>query len=143
MAEHPPPGPFRRRFWRSPVRGPWLTAVLGSILLVGMTIVIVTGLLSYAAYNPLLPGNDATPAHGLLGFYLFDWPTVPSWLYRVTQGTHVALGITLVPIVLAKLWSVIRSCSSGRPSARSPTPWNASPCSCSSAACCSSSSPAC
>lgn len=105
--EHPPPGPFRRRFWRSPVRGPWLTAVLGSALLVGLTIMIVTGLLSYAAYDPLLPGNDATPAHGLLGFYLFDWPTGPTWLYRLTQGTHVALGISLVPIVLAKLWSVI------------------------------------
>ncbi len=105
--EHPPPGPFRRKFWRSPVRGPWLTAVLGSLLLVGLTIMIVTGLLSYASYDPLLPGNDATPAHGLLGFYLFDWPTGPTWLYRLTQGTHVALGITLVPVVLAKLWSVI------------------------------------
>jgi DMSO/TMAO reductase YedYZ molybdopterin-dependent catalytic subunit len=107
VAQHPPPGPFRRRFWRSPLRGPWLTAVLGLTLLVGLTVMIVTGLLSYAAYDPLLPGNDATPGHGLLGFYLFDWPTGPSWLYRITQGVHVALGITLVPVVLAKLWSVI------------------------------------
>ena len=30
----PPPGPFRPGFWRSPLRGPWLTAVLGSLLLV-------------------------------------------------------------------------------------------------------------
>jgi hypothetical protein len=104
---HPPPGPFRRGFWRSPVRGPWLTAVLGSVLLVGLPIMIVTGLLSYAAYDPLLPGNDATPAHGLLGFFLFDWPTGPTWLYRVTQGAHVALSIALVPVVLAKLCSVI------------------------------------
>ena len=29
-----PPGPFRPGFWRSPLRGPWLTAVLGSLLLV-------------------------------------------------------------------------------------------------------------
>lgn len=34
-------------------------------------------------------------------------PTRPSWLYRLTQGLHVGLGLILVPIVLAKLWSVI------------------------------------
>jgi DMSO/TMAO reductase YedYZ molybdopterin-dependent catalytic subunit len=102
-----PPGPFRPRFWRSPLRGPWLTSVLGLVLLGGLTIMIVTGLLSYAAYEPRLPGNDATPGHGLLGAYLFGWPTGPTWLYRVTQGTHVMLGIALVPVVLAKLWSVI------------------------------------
>lgn len=107
IGEHPPPGPTRRDFWRSPLRGPWLTAVFGLVLLVGLTIVIVTGLLSYAAYNPDLAGNDLTPGKGLLGFYLFDWPTRPYWLYRVTQGLHVTLGLVLVPVVLAKLWSVI------------------------------------
>ncbi len=67
-----------------------------------------TGLLSYAAYNPGLdPINDTTPGKGLLGFYLFSWPTNPVWLYRVTQGTHVTLGLTLVPILLFKLWSVL------------------------------------
>src|SRR6185437_15127633 len=35
-----------------------------------------------------------------------DWPTSPSWLYRLTQGVHVGLGLVLVPVVLAKLWSV-------------------------------------
>lgn len=102
-----PPGPFRRSFWRSPLRGPWLTAVLGLVLLVGLTVMIVTGLLSYAAYNPALGHNDTTPGKGLLGFYLFDWPTHPHWLYRVTQGVHVTLGIALVPVLLAKLWSVL------------------------------------
>ncbi|MFI7611710.1 molybdopterin-dependent oxidoreductase [Nonomuraea terrae] len=102
-----PPGPFRPRFWRSPLRGPWLTSVLGLVLLAGLVIVAVTGLLSYAAYNPWLPGNDMTPGKGLLGFYLFDWPTRPVWLYRVTQGAHVVVGLTLVPVLLAKLWSVI------------------------------------
>ncbi|TDC99500.1 hypothetical protein E1292_31715 [Nonomuraea deserti] len=102
-----PPGPFRPGFWRSPLRGPWLTSVFGLVLLVGLAIVAVTGLLSYAAYEPRLPGNDTTPGKGLLGFYLFDWPTHPAWLYRVTQGTHVILGLTLVPVLLAKLWSVI------------------------------------
>jgi DMSO/TMAO reductase YedYZ molybdopterin-dependent catalytic subunit len=106
-AEHPPPGPFRSRFFRSPIRGPWLTAVLGLVLLVGVTVVFLTGLLSYAAYNPDLPGNDQTPGRGLLGFYLFDWPTRPVELYRVTQGVHVTLGLVLVPVLLGKLWSVL------------------------------------
>ncbi|MFD9098609.1 molybdopterin-dependent oxidoreductase [Streptomyces collinus] len=95
-------------FWRSPLRGPWFTSVLGLVLLVGITVLFVTGLLSYAAYNPgLSPVNDTTPGKGLLGFYLFPWPTGPVWLYRFTQGLHVTLGITLVPVLLAKLWSVV------------------------------------
>jgi len=106
-APPPPPGPFRRTFWRSPLRGPWLTAVFGLVLLVGVSIVFVTGLLSYAAYNPGLPSNDLTPGKGVLGFYLFDWPTRPVWLYRLTQGLHVTLGLVLIPVLLAKLWSVI------------------------------------
>jgi len=107
VGEHPPPGPFRRSFWRSPLRGPWLTSVLGLVLLGSLLVVIITGLLSYAAYNPLLAGNDQTSHHGLFGFYLFSWPTHPYWLYRLTQGLHVTLGLMLVPVVLAKLWSVI------------------------------------
>ena len=104
-----PGGPFSPRAWRSPVRGPWLTSVLAAVLLVGMTVVLVTGFASYAAYDPVLGGsNDQTPQAGVLGAYarLVDWPTSPSWLYRVTQGTHVLLGIALVPVVLGKLWSV-------------------------------------
>jgi DMSO/TMAO reductase YedYZ molybdopterin-dependent catalytic subunit len=93
--------------WRSPIRGPWLTSVFGLVLLVGIPIEFVTGLISYAAYNPRLPGNDTTPQHGILSFYLFNWVTSPSWIYRLSQGTHVLLGLALVPVVLAKLWSVI------------------------------------
>ncbi|MFJ4801577.1 molybdopterin-dependent oxidoreductase [Streptomyces murinus] len=95
-------------FWRSPLRGPWFTSVLGLVLLVGITVLFVTGLVSYAAYNPGLSRvNDTTPDKGLLGFYLFAWPTDPVWLYRLTQGVHVTLGITLIPVLLAKLWSVV------------------------------------
>ncbi|WP_329081011.1 molybdopterin-dependent oxidoreductase [Streptosporangium sp. NBC_01469] len=119
LREHPPPGPFRQEFWRSPLRGPWLTSVFGLVLLIGIPILAITGLLSYAAYNPRLPGNDITPGKGLLGFYLFDWPTRPVWLYRFTQGTHVILGLTLVPVLLAKLWSVIHKLFAWPP-ARSP-----------------------
>jgi hypothetical protein len=34
-----PGGPFDRRSWRSPIRGPWLTSVLALVLLVGLTVV--------------------------------------------------------------------------------------------------------
>lgn len=95
-------------FWRSPLRGPRFTSVLGLVLLAGITVLFVTGLVSYAAYNPdLSPVNDKTPDKGILGFYLFAWPTHPHWLYRLNQGVHVTLGITLIPVLLAKLWSVI------------------------------------
>ncbi|MFC9927798.1 molybdopterin-dependent oxidoreductase [Streptomyces sp. NPDC127190] len=107
MRDHPrlPTSPG---FWRSPLRGTWFTSVLGLVLLAGITVLFLTGLVSYAAYNPgLSPVNDTTPDKGLLGFYLFPWPTGPVWLYRFTQGLHVTLGITLVPVLLAKLWSVV------------------------------------
>jgi DMSO/TMAO reductase YedYZ molybdopterin-dependent catalytic subunit len=100
--------PFAPAFWRSPVRGTRFTALLGVVLLGGITLLFVTGLLSYAAYNPdLSPVNDKTPDKGILGFYLFDWPTDPPWLYRLTQGIHVTLGVTLIPVLLGKLWSVV------------------------------------
>ncbi|MFC8844476.1 molybdopterin-dependent oxidoreductase [Streptomyces griseoincarnatus] len=103
-----PRGPFSPDFWRSPLRGTWFTSVLGVVLLAGVTILFVTGLVSYAAYNPdLSPVNDRTPGKGILGFYLFSWPTDPPWLYRLTQGVHVTLGLGLVPVLLAKLWSVV------------------------------------
>ncbi|MER6308280.1 molybdopterin-dependent oxidoreductase [Streptomyces sp. NPDC001657] len=109
MAASRPVPPTSPSFWRSPLRGPRLTALLGVVLLAGITVLFVTGLLSYAAYNPDLAGgvNDQTPEKGLLEFYLFSWPTGPRWLYRLTQGVHVTLGVVLVPVLLAKLWSVI------------------------------------
>jgi DMSO/TMAO reductase YedYZ molybdopterin-dependent catalytic subunit len=102
LARRRPPLPR----WRSPLRGPWLTSVLGLVLLAGLPVVIVTGLLSYVAYGPALGG--AIPGDvGVLHLPVFDWPTRPSWLYRLNQGLHVGLGLVLVPVVLAKLWSVI------------------------------------
>jgi len=77
-------------------------------LLPGITLMFLTGLASYAAYNPnLAPGNDTTPDKGLLGSWLPGWPAGPSWLYWVNQGVHVTLGLVLIPVVLAKLWSVL------------------------------------
>ncbi|WP_050897070.1 molybdopterin-dependent oxidoreductase [Patulibacter medicamentivorans] len=103
----PPPGPAREGFWRSPIRGPWLTSLIGSILLPGLLLVLLTGLLSHAAYQPQLGRNAVVPRDLALQPLLFGWPTAPSWLYAATQGTHVTLGITLVPLLLLKLWSVI------------------------------------
>ncbi|MCV7416639.1 molybdopterin-dependent oxidoreductase [Mycolicibacterium litorale] len=99
-------GPERPLRWRSPLRGLWLTSVLGAVLLVTLPIVTVTGLLSYIAYGPQF--GQAIPADvGWLKLPTFDWPTDPAWLYRLTQGVHVGLGLILIPVVLAKLWSVI------------------------------------
>src|SRR5262249_7176001 len=101
------PGPFRRTFWRSPLRGPWMTSVLGLALLITIPLVALTGFLSNDAYNPRL-GENAVGRHlGPLDFYLFPWPTHPSWLYAATQGAHVTIGLAAFPILLAKLWSVI------------------------------------
>ena len=92
--------------FRSPLRGPWLTSFFGAVLLASIPIVTVTGLLSWVAYGPrfgqAIPGDT-----GWLHLPIFDWPTRPSWLYRLTQGVHVGLGLILIPWVLAKLWSVI------------------------------------
>ena len=103
-----PPGPFRPGFFRSPLRGPWLTSALGSILLVLITIVATTGFLSHAAYMPDLRGNAIVPADRDLPLAtFFDWPTGPSWLYALTQGLHTNVGLVAIPFLLAKLWSVI------------------------------------
>ena len=104
---HPPPGPlFRPATFRSPVRGPWLTSVFAAVLLVGLPVLLLTGLLSYAAYEPRFPGNAFPGDPGVLRLPYFTWPTSPSWLYRLNQAVHVGLGLALVPVVLAKLWSV-------------------------------------
>jgi DMSO/TMAO reductase YedYZ molybdopterin-dependent catalytic subunit len=106
LDRYPPPGVSLLRRWRSPLRGPWLTSVLGLILLITLPVVIITGLLSYIAYGPQF--GQAIPFDvGWLKLPTFDWPTKPSWLYRLNQGLHVGLGLVLIPVVLAKLWSVI------------------------------------
>ncbi|MGW3607454.1 molybdopterin-dependent oxidoreductase [Micromonospora sp. NPDC005161] len=107
LEQHPAPGTRAvRRAWRSPLRGPWLTSVFGVVLLVSLPVVIITGLLDYAAYGPQF-GQAFPHDVGWLRLPPFDWPTRPSWLFRLTQGLHVGLGIVLIPVVLAKLWSVV------------------------------------
>jgi DMSO/TMAO reductase YedYZ molybdopterin-dependent catalytic subunit len=106
LDEHPPPGVKRATRWRSPLRGRWLTSVFGAVLLGTLPIVTLTGLLSYIAYGPQF-GQAIPGGVGWLKLPTFEWPTDPSWLYRLNQGLHVGLGLILIPIVLAKLWSVI------------------------------------
>jgi DMSO/TMAO reductase YedYZ molybdopterin-dependent catalytic subunit len=101
-----PPGLGRTKAWRSPLRGTWLTSIFGAVLLVSLPIVVITGLLDYVAYEPAF--GQAFPGDvGWLHLPLFDWPSRPSWLFRLTQGLHVGLGLVLIPVVLAKLWSVV------------------------------------
>ena len=103
---NPPPGPAEESFWQSPIRGPWMTSILGSLLLPFVVLVGFTGFMSHAAYNPDLGTNQVVPRDGDLDLLLFDWPTGPSWLYALNQGTHTIVGIMVVPLIFAKLWSV-------------------------------------
>jgi len=99
---------LRSTFWRSPLRGPWLTSARGLVLLVTVPIIAITGFLSNDAYYPRLGGNAVwSPRSAPLDVYLFPFQTHPSWLYAFTEGLHVTIGLAAFPIVLAKLWSVI------------------------------------
>lgn len=73
------------------LRGTVVTARVGVALGVAVAVCFVTGLLSHFIQHP-------QP--------WFIWPTRPVWLYRFTQGLHVASGIAAIPLVVVKLWSV-------------------------------------
>ncbi len=106
----PAVGPFAEGAWRSPLRGPWLASLLSAALLPLLAICALTGLLSHLAYQPRLGTNalfsGPGPGNGF-DVFAFDWPTSPSWLYAATQGLHVIAGVGAIPILLAKLWTVI------------------------------------
>ncbi len=101
----PEVGPFKRSFWKSPLRGPWLASFLSAALLPLIVVCFATGLLSHAAYNPEL-GNNGLFDPGV-DIYFFEWPVRPAWLYALTQGLHIVSGLAAIPILLAKLWAVI------------------------------------
>lgn len=73
------------------LRGTAVTARVGVALGVAVAVCFLTGLLSHFIQHP-------QP--------WFFWPTRPVWLYRLTQGLHVASGIAAIPLVVVKLWSV-------------------------------------
>ncbi len=75
----------------SPARSAAVTARVGIALGIGVVIVFLTGLISHLIQHP--------PEW-------FWWPAHPVWLYRVTQGIHVTVGVMLIPLLLIKLWSV-------------------------------------
>ena len=70
------------------LRGTAVTARVGVALGVAVAVCFVTGLISHFIQHP-------QP--------WFWWPTRPVWLYRFTQGLHVATGIaanaSVVPVI--------------------------------------------
>jgi DMSO/TMAO reductase YedYZ molybdopterin-dependent catalytic subunit len=84
-------GPFREGAFPSPLHSERRAARVGAWLGAAFLICFVTGLISHLIQNP--PG-------------WFTWPASPSWLYRVTQGLHVATGLAAIPLLLVKLWTV-------------------------------------
>jgi DMSO/TMAO reductase YedYZ molybdopterin-dependent catalytic subunit len=83
--------------------------VLGSVLFVLIAVVAVTGLISHSAYQPdLVAGYNATvPTGGDIGPLISLPAGSPAWAYALSQGTHITVGLIAVPVLLAKLWSVI------------------------------------
>jgi DMSO/TMAO reductase YedYZ molybdopterin-dependent catalytic subunit len=108
QSERGPGGPFDPRFWRSPLRGPWLTSFLGTLLFPLVLVVALTGLISHGSYQPQLDGNSPFGHVGdPIGQLLALPASSPSWLYSLTQGVHVTVGLVAIPLLLAKLWSVL------------------------------------
>jgi DMSO/TMAO reductase YedYZ molybdopterin-dependent catalytic subunit len=75
----------------SPLRSTAVTARVGLVLGIAVTVCFLTGLISHFIQHP-------QP--------WFWWPTRPVWLYRLTQGLHVVSGIAAIPLLVVKLWSV-------------------------------------
>jgi DMSO/TMAO reductase YedYZ molybdopterin-dependent catalytic subunit len=84
-------GPFRSGSFSSPLHSERRAARTGVWLGLAFLVCFVTGLISHLIQNP--PG-------------WFFWPASPAWLYRVTQGVHVATGLAAIPLFLVKLWTV-------------------------------------
>jgi DMSO/TMAO reductase YedYZ molybdopterin-dependent catalytic subunit len=84
-------GPLREGAFTSPSRSTLLTTQVGTWLGITFAICFATGLISHFIQHPA-------------GW--FWWPTGPVWLYRVTQGLHVATGLATVPLLGLKLWAV-------------------------------------
>jgi hypothetical protein len=95
-------GPFAPGAFPSPLHSERRAARVGVWLGVAFAVCFVTGLISHLVQQP--------PSW-------FVWPASPTWLYRVTQGTHVAVGIAAVPLLLVKLWTVYPTLFSWPPAA--------------------------
>lgn len=86
-------GPFKEEAFPSSLHSERIAAILGVALGIAFLTCFATGLLSHFAQQP---------TH--LGF--LSMPAAPSWLYRFTQGLHVASGTAAIALLIAKLWTV-------------------------------------
>ena len=89
LARHHRRSPFRAA--ASAPRRQRTAVVLGRLIAVCFTVCLLTGMYSHFLQEPAA---------------WMSFPTRPVWLYRVSQGAHVATGTALVPLLLAKLWTV-------------------------------------
>lgn len=80
-----------RSDYSSVLHSPRVAARVGLWLGVTLGLCFITGLLSHLIQHP--------PSW-------FGWPTRPIWLYRLTQGVHIASGIASIPLLGIKLWVV-------------------------------------
>ena len=85
------PAPPSEADFTSRLRSPAVAARVGVWLGACFALAFVTGLISHEAHV----------THPFISF-----PTRPVWLYRFTQGLHVAAGTAAIPLLLVKLWSV-------------------------------------
>ncbi|MBS2963228.1 molybdopterin-dependent oxidoreductase [Actinocrinis puniceicyclus] len=84
-------GPLREGAFRSSLHDERTAALLGTALGVAFATAFLTGLISHELQLRHPP----------------SWiPDRPVWIYRFTQGLHVASGLAAVPLLLAKLWTV-------------------------------------
>jgi DMSO/TMAO reductase YedYZ molybdopterin-dependent catalytic subunit len=84
-------GPLREGAFRSPLHDERTAALLGTALGVAFATAFLTGLISHELQLRHPP----------------TWiPDRPVWIYRFTQGLHVASGLAAIPLLLAKLWTV-------------------------------------
>ena len=75
----------------TPSRNPRMAVVIGRLLAAAFLICFATGLYSHFLQDPV-PG--------------MVFPNRPTWLYQITQGTHITAGIACFPLLFAKLYAV-------------------------------------
>ena len=84
-------GPFREGAFRGNLHDERTSSLVGIALGIAFGIAFVTGLISHLLQHPP------------------SWMpllTRPVWIYRCTQGLHVATGLAAIPLLGAKLWTV-------------------------------------
>ncbi|WP_431032122.1 molybdopterin-dependent oxidoreductase [Streptomyces sp. P6-2-1] len=86
------PPPWLPRF-RGPLHDPRTAVRVGRLLGPLVLVCFLSGLFSHVLQHPPRFLVDALPSR-------------PVWGYRLSQGTHVATGIAMIPVLLVKLWTV-------------------------------------